>query len=325
MPAYFESGLMVGESAWHGQGTVIPADDERRFSINDSIELAGLDWSVELGDCYYLHGPDGEHCDKVDGAHVTLRKEGDGYKPLGVVGSRYEPLQNREAFEWFQPWLDTKDVSIETAGSLEGGRSVWVMARILTGDLKVTGDDAIAKYVMLSTRHDGKAATSCGFTPVRIVCANTLAMAHRNNASKLLRVRHTANQHDALAVIRETIALADQEFNATGEQYRRMLTCKLSTSELRRYVKLVYDVDPEVAETDLSGRIRNRLDEVVRLATHGKGQDGDRTVWGAYCGVTEYLTHKMGKDAEKRLRSNIEGQAARINRRAYDLAVELSA
>lgn len=126
MPAHFESGLIVGESAWHKQGNVIPADDDRRFNLDSCIELAGLDWSVEIGDCYFLYGPEGEHVDKVDGSFVTLRQRADGgYKPLGVVGSKYRPLQNREAFEWFQPWLDSREVAIAGKRPVRAPLRLW--------------------------------------------------------------------------------------------------------------------------------------------------------------------------------------------------------
>lgn len=326
MPAYFESGLMVGESAWHKQGTVIPADDDSRFNLDTCLELSGLDWTVDLARCFYVFGDDAEHCDEVPGSFVTVRTMADGtVEPLGTVGSKYRPLQNRQAFEWFQPWLDTKEVSVETAGSLEGGKSVWVLARILRDDIQVDSVDRVAKFVMLSTRHDGLGATSCGFTPVRVVCSNTLQMAHTNGASKLLKVRHTEGQHDSLSAIRDTIDLIDREFVATGEQYKRMLSCRLSASELRRYVRLVNDIGEDVPDKALSGRMRNRINRIVNLATHGTGQGEAMTAWHAYNGFTQYLTHEAGSDADKRLRSNMEGAYSRLNRRAFDLAVELSA
>ena len=326
MPAHFESGVLVGQSAWHGQGTVIPADDDRRFDLETCLELSGLDWRVDLARCFYLFGDDGEHCDEVPGSFVTVRTLSDGsVEPLGTVGSKYRPLQNREAFEWFQPWLDTKEVAIETAGSLEGGKSVWVMARILREDVEVSSGDRIAKYLMLSSRHDGLGATACGFTPIRIVCSNTMQMAHDSRSSKLLRVRHTAGQHESLSAIRDTIDMIDMEFIATAEQYRRMLSCKLSPSELRRYVRLVNDIGEDIPEKSLSGRMRNRINRVCQLAASGMGQQGDLTAWSAYNGFTQYLTHNAGSDAEKRLRSNMDGAYAKLNQRAFNLAVELSA
>lgn len=326
MPAYFDNGLMVGETAWHGKGTVIGADDERRFSIADSIQLAGMNQRIELGKCFYVYGPNGEHCDEIPGTRSSLRVYQNGtVKPLGTVGDKYHALQPIEAFQWFQPWLDTREVAIETAGTLKGGKIDWVLARIMRDDLEIGGGDQIAKYLTLTTSHDGSEATRVGFTPIRIVCWNTLSAAHRDTASKLLKVRHTAGQHDALKTIRDTIDLIDQEFKATATQYCKLQSCGLSLVELRRYVKLVCEVDPDTPDKALGARKRTTIDRIVQLALNGKGQTGEMTAWAAYNGVTEYVTHHAGSDAEKRLVSNMTGAYSRMNRRALDLALQLSA
>src|SRR5690606_1387088 len=161
--------------------------------------------------------------------------------------------------------------------------------------------------------------------PIRVVCWNTLSYAHSAGVSKLLRVKHTAGQHQSLSVIRDTIDLIDQQFVASADQYRKLMSCGLSLAELRRYVKIVCDVDPDTPEKALSGRMRNRLDEIVKLAISGKGQTGELTAWAAYSGVTEYVTHFAGKDAEKRLLSNMSGTYGNLNRRAFDVAMQLSA
>lgn len=322
MPAYFDNGLMVGQSAWHKLGRVIDADDDRRFSVNDCITLADMDQQIVLSDAYYLYG---EHCDKIEGQFATLRIYADGtIKALSTVGSKYQPLQPRQTFEFFQSWLDTKEVSIETCGTLRGGKVDWVLARILRDDIN-TGMDAVAKYLTITTSHDGTEATRVGFTPIRIVCANTLAMAHSDAASKLLRVRHTKGQSNTLATIRETIDLVDQEFIATGEQYAKLMQCGLSLKELRCYVKMVCEVDPDQSEKTLGGRMRKRIDKIVQLALHGKGQDGSMTAWSAYNGVTEMLSHDYAADGEKRLVSMMQGTSALINKRAFALALQLAA
>ena len=199
------------------------------------------------------------------------------------------------------------------------------MARILRDNINA-GMDEVAKYLTITTSHDGSESTRVGFTPIRIVCANTLAMAHNSTASKLLRVRHTASQKTTLDAIRDTINLIDAEFNATGAQYAKLMTCGISMSDLRRFVKLVLEVDPDMPEKAIGGRKRNAIDRIVNLAINGKGQDGSITAWSAYNGVTEYVTHVAGSDAQKRLLSNMgNGTYAAMNKRALDLALQLSA
>lgn len=317
----FESGFFVGESAWHKLGTTIPIDDPRRFSVSDSLELAQLTWTVELATAAWMTDDAQGLCSEH---FATVRRMPDGtVQHLGMVGSRYKPLQNREAFEWFQPWLDTKEVAIETAGSLRGGKLVWVLAKLNRDNIILPGGDEISKYLMLSTSHDGTEATRIGFTPVRIVCANTLRAAHQDQASKLLRVRHTASQLESLAAIRETIDLVDQEFVATGDQYRRLLECKINASDVRAYVKLVCGVHPDLANDKIPKRTAKRIDRMVDLALNGIGNSPtDISAWSAYNGVTQYLTHEAGNDAEQRA---VSKTYAELNDKAFRLALQLSA
>lgn len=328
MPAYFDKGLMVGKTAWHEGGTNIPADDPRRFDIEECLKLADMDDTIHLGRCFfYLDDVDGEPCAEVEGQLCTVREYSDGtFRGLGAVGARYKPFQPRQQFEFMQPWLETHELAIETAGTLEGGKVDWVLAKILRGNIDLGGGDEISKYLLVSNEHTGRQAIHVGFTPVRVECANLLRMAHGHAESKLLKVRHTKSQDIAMATIRETIELIDQEFAATAEQYRTMMRCKVSMADLRAYVKLVNGIDPETSDKAISGKIRNRINDMVRFAVSGMGQSpSELTVWSGYSGVTQFLSHNYAATNEKRLVSLLKGTANQMNQRAFELAMQLSA
>jgi phage/plasmid-like protein (TIGR03299 family) len=155
---------------------------------------------------------------------------------LGVVGPRYAVLQNDDAFAWFEPFLDAREAALHTAGSLRNGSRIWVLAKLNREPLVVAQGDEVEKYLLLSHSHDGSLAVRIGFTPVRVVCANTLAMAHGADASKLLRVKHTRDVHENLANIRVIINLANAEFQATAEQYRLLARKSINQEDLERYV-----------------------------------------------------------------------------------------
>jgi phage/plasmid-like protein (TIGR03299 family) len=240
-----------------------------------------------------------------------------------VVGDRYQPLQNREQFRWFEPFLQSREVAFETCGALRDDQLVWVLAKIQRPDAVVSAatGDRIAKYLLLSSSHDGSAATSVGFCPIRVVCWNTLSAGLADKASKLFKVRHTASQKQTLDAIRETINLADENFEATAAQYRRLLECNLSPAQLRAYVKLVLELPED--ESAYSGRARNTLADVIELARRGAGNDG-KTAWSAYNGVTHYITHAYGHTADSRLRATWYGEGRRMNDRAFNLAMQLA-
>jgi len=313
MSHLFSTGLFFGQRAWHGLGTTLPADSPARFSIDESIRLAGLDWQVETRPIFLADGS------QVTGHNAVVRT--DCQRVLGVVGDRYTPLQNREQFRWFEPFLATREVAFETCGALRDDQLVWVLAKIQRPDAVVSAGDKIAKYLLLSSSHDGSAATSVGFCPIRVVCWNTLSAGLSHKASQLFKVKHTRSQADSLAAIRETINLADETFEATAAQYRKLLAMQLSPADLRKYVKLVLELPED--ESTLSGRARNTLADVVELARRGAGNDG-RTVWSAYNGVTHYITHAYGHSADSRLRANWYGEGRRMNDRAFNLALQLA-
>ncbi|HEY2411580.1 MAG TPA: DUF932 domain-containing protein [Pirellulaceae bacterium] len=313
MAHLFQSGLFFGQSAWHGLGVTLPADSPARFSIEDSIRIAGLDWQVETRPLHLASGKE------VEGHNAVVRTDSEAV--LGVVGDRYRPLQNRDQFNWFQPFLESRECAFETCGALKGGQLVWVLAKVNRPDADIGGGDTVRKYLLLTSSHDGSAATSVGFCPIRVVCWNTLSAGLSSTASKLLKVKHTASQGDALAAVRDTVNLVDETFEATATQYRKLMACNLSPADMRRYVKLVLDLPED--EKSLSGRARNTLADVVNLCRYGVGNDG-RTAWSAYNGVTHYVTHQYGRNPDSRLRANWYGEGRRMNDRAFGLAVQLA-
>jgi phage/plasmid-like protein (TIGR03299 family) len=257
-------------------------------------------------------------------SHIAVRRTTD-QKVLGVVGPRYTVLQNRDAFRWFEPFLEAGEASLETAGSLRGGSRVWALAKLCRDPLEIVPGDEVQKYLLLSHSHDGSLAVRCGFTPVRVVCSNTLAMAHGADASKLIRIRHTGDVLGNLMAVREVMDVADQEFRATGEQYKRLARTSINQADLRQYVRRVLRIEEEA---DPSTRMSNIVEQVVGLAEAGRGNDRPSvrgTLWGGYNAVTEYLGYNRGRTQDNRLNSLWFGDSAGLNRHALDVALDLTA
>jgi phage/plasmid-like protein (TIGR03299 family) len=237
---------------------------------------------------------------------------------LGIVGQDYTPLQNEEAFAWFQPFLDNADVTLETAGSLRGGSQVWVLAKIQGANMSVGDNDEVAYYVLLSNSHDGSLPVRVGFTPIRVVCNNTLCLAHESQASKLLRVRHTARLLKNLDDIREIIDIAHKEFYATIEQYRILMKRAINQNDFVKYVKLVFNLSEKGG--------KELIPNIAYLVDHGRGSElAGQSYWGAYNAVTEYLNYFRGKTQDNTLTSLWFGDSAQVNKRALDVAIKMAA
>ncbi|KAF0156636.1 MAG: hypothetical protein FD159_1673 [Syntrophaceae bacterium] len=134
-----ESMMYVGKTPWHGLGTPIPED--KKISVREAIIAAKLDWQVELRRIF-TEMPEGITNTGILDHFAVCRTSDNAF--LGIVGSDYTPLQNEHALEWFQPFLDANEATLETAGSLKGGRQVWALARIRDGNMDVNKIDPVA-------------------------------------------------------------------------------------------------------------------------------------------------------------------------------------
>ena len=309
-----ETMAYVGATPWHGLGTTLEETD--LYDWPKASAKAGLDWEAEL---VPLMTSDTQ----AEVAHRAVRRKSDG-RILGVVGHKYTILQNQDAFKWFAPFLEAKEAALHTAGSLRQGSRIWVLAKLNRDPLVIAQGDEVEKYLLLSHSHDGSLAVRVGFTPVRVVCANTLAMAHCADASKLIRVKHTRDMHQNLANIREVINVANAEFQATAEQYRLLARRSINQADLRSYVKKVLKIQ---GDQDAGTRMKNIIDEIVGLAEAGRGNDLASvrgTYWTAYNGVSEWLTYKRGHTQDSRLNSLWFGDGAAMNRQALATALAMA-
>lgn len=310
-----ETMTFAGATPWHGLGVKMEENDG--YSWETVSAKAGLDWSVET---VPLVTNDLQPVPQANAVRRTTDK-----KVLGVVGPRFTPLQNKDALSWFQPFLDAREAIIDTAGSLKGGSRIWALAKINRNPLVIAKGDEVEKYILLAHAHDGSLAIRLGFTPIRVVCNNTLALAVNSAASKLVRIRHTIQAKQNLENLREIMNLANQEFEATAEQYRRLASRHINTADLMKYVKTVFDVKPN---EELSSRMKNIIDKVIGMCESGRGNtlmSVRDTYWTAYNGVTEYLGYSHGNNKDNRLDNLWFGANANLNRDALQVALDMAA
>lgn len=315
MPHEIENMAFAGVAPWHGLGTPLEAADTTDWRL--ACAKAGLDWDVQTVPLVTA--------DKQEPVtHVAVRRSSDD-RVLGVVGPRYVPVQNREAFEWFQPFLDGGEAKLETAGALRRGSRIWVLAKLNRAPLVIAPDDEVEKFILLSHAHDGSLAVRVGYTPIRVVCHNTLSMAHGDRASKLIRLRHSRSVRQNLVNVRAVMDTANAEFEATAEQYRLLVRKSINATDLKKYVRRVLKIEEGATP---STRLQNIADEIVGLAEAGRGNDLPSvrgTLWAAYNGASEYLGYNRGRTQANRLDSLWFGDAAATNRHALEVALDMAA
>ena len=177
---------------------------------------------------------------------------------------------------------------------------------------------------MISNSHDGTMSLRVSLSPIRTVCWNTLMSSLSNKATASIRLRHSSNIKTNLDSIRDIVNTVDAEFEANATQFRRMKNKSISQADIRKYVKLVLEVDTETPEKELPTRTINRIDEIVRLANSGIGNSG-KTVWDVYNGFTEFATWNAARNQENRFDSLYFGPLATASNKAFKLAIEISA
>jgi phage/plasmid-like protein (TIGR03299 family) len=302
-----------GETPWHGLGQVIPEQD--RFDAAACSKTSFTDFAVGLRE---LYTPDG----LLVPNKAVVREDTGGF--LSVVGPNWTPLQNEKLFDWFQPWLDAQLASIECCGALGNGERVWCLAKVIGDPIDiVAGGDPVQQYILLSNKH-GIGAAYAGFTPIRVVCQNTLEQAQHSADSKLIRVYHSAKIEQNVEKLRGVMNVARAEFEATAAQYKDLASRQFNSTDLQKYIRVCLGMEEDGV---LPKRSQTRLQEIISLCISGKGQDIDGvrgTWWGAYNGVNEYLNYDVGRQADTRLDSLWFGRGKKMNELAFRKAVEFA-
>ena len=313
--------MYVGDMPWHGLGTRLTVPP----TAEGAIHAAHLDWHVVKKQLYV---GDEHRC--LVGQFAIVREDrwaqNEENSLFGIVGQSYTPLQNSAAFGFFDPIVKMDAASYESAGALKNGERVWVMAR-MRKDIEVIRGDTIAPFLLLSNTHDGTGAVQVKFTPVRVVCKNTLNEALGQGPA--IRVAHTPDMRMRLEDAADAVlAEIQRHFDELGNRFRAMLTVPMSESSLPLYMTVVFPdptrgKDQKRYERAVALIRRDRL-EASRLFREGRGNDlpgVQGTLWAAYNGVTEYMDFHRSRYGDKKWLENIWfGEASVIKARALDEA-----
>lgn len=299
MAAEVETMAYFGETPWHGMGSVLSESDRTNWEL--VCEKSGLNWEVEkvplfTRETVVNNGIEDSYNLPVDDQFLVRRQT--DKQQYGVLGNNFTILQNRDAFKWFQPWIESGLAKFETAGSLKQGAIVWAMAEIVGLQADVVPGDTITQRILLSNSHNGVQAVRGGFVQDRVVCRNTLNSAHNSKASKLLRVKHSRHLADNMLTLQRSMDVVRQEFSANMEVYRKLARTGFYRDDVVKLVKkIVLDND---GSEKLSTRSENILEEILDSVRNSPGADAaPNTAWSAYNGVNYYLLYQSGTKVDK--------------------------
>nr|WP_295933713.1 DUF932 domain-containing protein [uncultured Dyadobacter sp.] len=322
----------VKEKAWHGLGQIV----DGCLSSSEAIRHAGLDYQVvktPLFTSQIHHELAGnitifpDELTQIRGYYATCRA--DSGKPLGVVGSCYQIIQNIDAFTFFDSIADGKGIRYETAGALGAGERIFITAKI-DDHIIVGKNDLIEQYLFLTNSHDGSGSITVAFTPVRVVCQNTLNAAIQG-LSSAVKIRHTASATDRLAQAHQLMGLAAKTSVATEAVFNKWAKVRITDSQLKRLIQMAMAPGKEtlgkIKDGDLdslSTQFNNTVDRVFEYALSSPEQclvTTEGTVFGAYNAVTGYFQNVRNyKTAQDKVSSILfGGNAAQRGQAAFNL------
>ena len=289
MSANVETMFSTREKPWHGLGTIVmeaPTSEE-------ALKLAGLDWNVVQKDVYT------EDNKYVPGYKVNVRDRDE--MPLGIVTDKYKIVQNQEAFRFTDDLLG-EGVRYETAGALQDGRRVWILAKM--PENYIIAGDKIEPYFLITNSHDGSSGIKACMTPIRVVCNNTLNLA-LSKAKRIWTTKHTENIHTRMNEAQETLFMADNYMTELGKEIDRLSRMKISDQKVLQYMSEFFPVSADMTDVQkknslkLLNDMKHRYFDAPDLI--GIGKNGYRFINA----VSDFATHAKPIRKTKNFNENL--------------------
>jgi phage/plasmid-like protein (TIGR03299 family) len=291
---------------WH----VLGIELNHPKTAREAIEMAGLNYTVMKKPLKLKKGLKQE-------SYATVRT--DNGEVLGHVKMSYEPIQNIDAFTFFDTLVAEGEATYETAGFFGKGEFIWILAKF-PDYIKVHGNDIVNKYILLTNSHDGRSQVRIKLTPIRVVCNNTLTSALRGAGD--IPIIHTPYAAKDLEWATTTRRLSKYLYEQLDVKFNSMAARKITQAQLREYMQALF---PDNKEAENTARIEKIRNSVLALHESGLGAHLARgTWWGAFNSVAEYTDHMMsGEDSATRLDSIWFGRGEQLKLKAFNLAQKM--
>lgn len=292
---------------WHGLGVPV-ADD---LTPEQIMQAAGLDWDVVKVDTFIeWNGA------QVETGRQALVRETDG-KVLTEVGPGWNPVQNREAFEFFSEFVEAGDMIMDTAGSLKDGQIVWALADVKDG-FSLFGGDEVKGYLLFSNPHQYGRSIDIKFVLTRVVCNNTLSVALNEKNQPSVRVNHRSN-FDADKV-KKILGLSHNKMEKFKEAAEFLGSKQYTKPDLETYFGNLFGESKK--EDKKLARTAEKVMSLIETQPGAEYQAG--SWWQAFNAVTYAVDHQLGRSNDTRLTSAWFGQGAKRKIDALNLAVEMA-
>lgn len=328
------SFFSVQQKAWHNLGQIVSDYP----TSHEAILHAGLDYEVAKSPIYTKGSGIIETANGTEIGHNELEVPNyfanirtDNNAVLGVVGKDYQIVQNREAFNFFDAIVGGGEgILYETAGALGNGERIFITAKLPDYIRVGKGDDVTEKYIFLTTSHDGSGSITAAFTPIRVVCQNTLNASLRT-MTNVVRIKHTSGAKQRIEDAHKIMGLANTLSNQLEGIFNNWAKIKVTDPEVKKLIQLAlcpnketFDLLKKGAQEEISTLFKNTVEDAFAYAMTSDTQLMETTkgtLFGAYNAVTGYYQNVRNyKNDEAKLQSIVLGGTAQIkSQKAFEL------
>ena len=298
----------VGSVPWHGLGVKVPAD----LTPEQMLDAAGLNWSVEKIPAYAeIAGK------QVKIGQSALVRDRDN-KILDVVSDDWNPVQNAEAFDFFNEFVAAGDMEMHTAGSLKDGQIVWGLAKV-KDSFELFKGDQIDSYLLFSNFHKYGHSTDVRFTPIRVVCNNTLTLSLNSSVERMAKISH--RKVFKPESVKEMLGIATDKLTKYKEMASFLGSKKAKDEDIVEYFTRIFPVTGAAKEKQVS---KNAEMAMSILHTQPGAEYAEGSWWQPFNAVTYLTDHLAGRSADTRLTSAWYGYNKGVKTKALELAVEMA-
>lgn len=309
----------AGELPWHGLGTQVSPDS----SPQEMLEAAGLNWDVVKQPLWYGKGNNRQVIDNK----AALVRETDN-QLMSIVGNNWHPIQNSEAFELFTEMCTNGDMEMNTAGSLKNGQIVWGLAKVKKSFALKTqkGEDVVDSYLLFSNPHEFGKSADVKFSPIRVVCNNTLTAALSQGKSSVRVTHRTAFDPEH---VKNLLGIADMKLDTYQEAAEFLVSKRFKPDDLVQYFNQVFPVSNQAKAMKVADSVIESISYTARKAVNVMDEQpgaelGEGTWWQAFNAVTFLTDHELGRSADARLQSAWYGPNNAVKSNALKLATEFA-
>jgi len=303
----------TGDLPWHGLGTKVSND----LTPEQMLKAAGLNWTVDPVDLFAEVGGK-----RLATGHRALVRSTD-QRVIDVITDDWNPVQNSDAFEFFNDFVAHGDMSMETAGSLKDGKIVWALAKVKESFDLFGGKDRVDAYLHFTNPHQYGQSIDVRFTPIRVVCNNTLTLSLNTKSKNMVKVSHR-REFDPDQV-KEALGVAKQKLAKYKEMAEFLSQKRYNNENVVDYFKRIFPVlTTKVDSKKLLSNSAERGLDIVKFDSQPGAEYGKGTFWELFNTVTYMTDHEIGRSVDARLTSAWYGANKNLKTKALELAVEMA-